>query len=288
MSYVPVSNSFYMRKDIYHNPFFAFSRKYIRSIVLAILSSPIVIAALTLPVDPDSNTQRVSIQGELSNPASIDITEVEIPDSSHRYINHSDLRNQPYILVSEEDAQLKRIYDYTRFHIGLYLTLSTGILAALKYKTPKDTDNEFILPLGFLLAAGVCGGIVGSNIPNYLTYSSEYVEVKLLDGQERKNQFVRVIPFIEGVHRFYIPLKEFDISYSKWIRLEHTAFWLAVACLLILVMWDAESKDESEKTYKLSIKTDGMKSAINGESLFIVGEGELGIQTNSSSNSKQQ
>lgn len=225
-------------------------------------------------VDPSINPAENDVPPPAANPNQEPLDIVE-PTIVPPYIENSDLRNTSHILVSGEDKQLSRLYDYTKFHIGLYLTLATGILAALKYKTTKNTDIDFAFPLGLLLIAGMCGGIVASNIPNYLTYSSELVEVNpFIEGGE-SNKFIRVIPFIEGKHRLFL----LDLTYSKWIRLEHTAFWLAVIYLLVLVIWDAESEEKPAKKYKLTINTKEGESSFNCEKLSVASEIDLELKS---------
>jgi len=63
--------------------------------------------------------------------------------------------------------QVKTLYDYTKFHIGLYLTLGTVLAAALSAKeSPVHLWHPAIwAAVGFIALAGMAGGIVASTLP---------------------------------------------------------------------------------------------------------------------------
>jgi len=117
-----------------------------------------------------------------------------------------------------DDHQLSTLFDYTKFHIGLYSTLITGLFAIIAFAMhdPNGKILVYLLPYarytaGFILIAGAAGGVIASNIPNYKTFES-YSSARLP---------------IFGIPSF---------TYAVFAHVEHLAFWTAVgiasyACL---------------------------------------------------------
>jgi hypothetical protein len=110
--------------------------------------------------------------------------------------------------MESADPQLKMLFDYTIFHIGLYTTLVTALFALLtfghEHKRVKLSLSPLKWTVGFFLLAGAAGGAIASNIPHYrdfATYSSA------------------------GLTAFgFIPLP----SYSWLEHIEHAAFWFGI------------------------------------------------------------
>ena len=74
------------------------------------------------------------------------------------------------------DDQLKTLFDYTKFHIGVYITLGSGIAGVLAYEA-SHTDFSlgcyarwgFRLSLLLLALAGLGGGIIAGNLIDFTT-----------------------------------------------------------------------------------------------------------------------
>ena len=108
--------------------------------------------------------------------------------------------------------QLDRLFDYTKFHIGFYATVITGLFAVIGFAVSNSQQEvlRHILPFAWVtallvLTAGAAGGVIASNIPEYPTFES----------------------FADKTTE----LKVFGVStrhYSDFVRLEHMAFWAAV------------------------------------------------------------
>jgi hypothetical protein len=98
--------------------------------------------------------------------------------------------------------QLKLLFDYTKFHIGIYATLITTLVAAREY-CPGRTPTFLRWTLAAFLIAGAAGGVVASNIPAFHSYD-RFVSAKI------------------GVFRFVVMPAE------CWVHLEHDAFWLGI------------------------------------------------------------
>jgi hypothetical protein len=69
-----------------------------------------------------------------------------------------------------EFERLNLLYDYTKFHIGLYTTLVAALVAARETIIPR-APAYLRWTLLFFLLAGAAGGVVASNVPDFSTYS---------------------------------------------------------------------------------------------------------------------
>jgi hypothetical protein len=73
------------------------------------------------------------------------------------------------------DDQLKQLFDYTKFHIGLYTTLLAAIIGVFANDTLKRSYSNYVpFMIGTVicfLVAGAAGGLVASSIPFYTRFS---------------------------------------------------------------------------------------------------------------------
>ena len=111
------------------------------------------------------------------------------------------------------DDQLQQLFDYTIFHIGLYTTLITVIIAVFA----NDSLNKIYysnylsyikVVLLLFLIAGAAGGLVASSIPffkDFSTFSQAWIGPWGLE----------VIPSILCTH------------------IEHTAFWIGIGVAVV-------------------------------------------------------
>lgn len=125
-----------------------------------------------------------------------------------------DLDKRPSDAIEKQQLQL--LFDYTKFHIGLYAGVIAGLLALAKLGGPMSPP--VVLVLGFavlcVVAAGASGGIVASNIPEH------------------------------DLEKYY-PEKEvgfFGWECTKrkakdWCRTEHFFFWLAIVTGLPMILY---------------------------------------------------
>jgi hypothetical protein len=107
--------------------------------------------------------------------------------------------------TAENAEQVKLLFDYTKFHIGLYSTFGTAVLALLSGKfervsicTPLLVSS--LLPIG---VAGLAAGVIASSLPHL--FGS-------VDVREAK-----IGPLIFERWRL-----------RSWTYVEHTSFWVAV------------------------------------------------------------
>ena len=110
------------------------------------------------------------------------------------------------------DDQLKLLMDYTKFHIGVYLSFGIASVAMVRFADVRIDDLKLSLML--LVVAGAAGGVIGSSIPEYKTWA-EFTRSKL--------------------GALGIPL----LPYWAWAKIEHVAFWAALVLgAFRLVYWD--------------------------------------------------
>jgi hypothetical protein len=116
--------------------------------------------------------------------------------------------------MKQMDEQLTALLEYTKFHIGVYITLSTGIIAAFANKDISRDYHQFVpWALGSLVCfilAGVFGGLVGSSIPDF-TSIDDFKNAKLGPSWSKRMQ----VPAVKCIGR------------------EHAFFWLG--CLIAFV-----------------------------------------------------
>lgn len=137
--------------------------------------------------------------------------------------------------INKEQVEL--LFDYTKFHIGLYSTFASGVLALLAGEFAKDwAICRTLLALSLLpiAIAGVAAGVIASSLPH-------------LYGK-RDVRTARIGPLWFEKWRL-----------RCWTYLEHTMFWIAVlmaaASLIIpLICPVCPRKDVKQKPMEVIIK----------------------------------
>ncbi|GJL55931.1 MAG: hypothetical protein NPIRA02_30630 [Nitrospirales bacterium] len=103
--------------------------------------------------------------------------------------------------------QLKLLFEYTKFHIGLYATLITGLIALMSLGY-VDFRPHFRIPIYitvlFFTFAGAAGGVVGSSACMY----------KDLKAFQNARIGFWGLPMFKG---------------KTWATLEHLFFWIGLA-----------------------------------------------------------
>jgi hypothetical protein len=115
-----------------------------------------------------------------------------------------------------QGEQVKQLYDYTKFHIGLYtglITAVTTVLGITRTQTSQVT-REIVPYLGitllFLVIAGMAGGVIGSTI----SLDSEAICKGKKIG----------------------PLNREWFSTTTWAHVEHWAFWCGILSTILGVV----------------------------------------------------
>ena len=106
--------------------------------------------------------------------------------------------------------QVKLLFDYTKFHIGVYTTIATILVAVINTEWGKSLQlsKPLVWTAIILIAvAGVAGGTIASSLPHYDTldcFMSSWI----------------------GPYRFTLMTGE------VWTYVEHTSFWFAAAAIV--------------------------------------------------------
>ena len=120
-------------------------------------------------------------------------------------------------LAGAKQKSLELLYDYTKFHIGVYLTLAASYLTAATANIGGTKllmlNPVFVWPtVLFIALAGLAGGVIVSSLTQWLGESStEFLasEVGLWDW------------------------KSIHFRARTWTHIEHTSFWLGLACAVL-------------------------------------------------------
>lgn len=119
------------------------------------------------------------------------------------------------------DKRLDRLLDYTKFHVGIYLSIGGGLVALIGAASKAEDETflkEFVgspkvlaLALLFMALAGLAGGIVASCCTQYQTFEELWTKPQ---GPSRRK-------WLTG---------------ESWAFVEHAAFWLALLLLAYAVL----------------------------------------------------
>lgn len=132
-----------------------------------------------------------------------------------------------------EFEQLKLLFDYTKFHIGLYTTVATifGGLYSASDKLPfKFNSGLLIGSVICILLAGIAGGTIASSIPGHSGYTQFWGAV--------------IGPF---------RLKLFKAE--TWTYIEHSAFWLAALLAVLSIVSHSPTDAPSAPHRKTALLT---------------------------------
>jgi hypothetical protein len=117
--------------------------------------------------------------------------------------------------------KVKLLFDYTKFHIGLYTTLGTLFVGVLTFSQAHlPTCSRVLLWLGVICVgvAGLAGGVIASTLPHMDSIQMFWTK--------------RLGPF--GSERV-------SLTGENWTYLEHGAFWAGL--LLAAAAFFARSPD---------------------------------------------
>ena len=112
--------------------------------------------------------------------------------------------------------QVKLLFDYTKFHIGVYTTAASVLVAVVntEFGRTLHLPPKLIWTAVLLIAvAGLAGGTIASTLPHCKTIES-FMSSKV------------------G------PYRSKALTGEAWTYVEHTAFWAAIASVLI-AFWNA-------------------------------------------------
>ncbi|WP_027584183.1 hypothetical protein [Bradyrhizobium sp. Ai1a-2] len=146
--------------------------------------------------------------------------------------------------ANRELERLKLLFDYTKFHIGLYTTVATifGALIAASAAGDKGTQGgslgsaapstaPFHFAHGwlgasviFICIAGIAGGTIASSIPGYSGYTEFWN--------------AEIGPFWDKpIGSFSFSFERLRLRAETWTYIEHGAFWVAVILALLSIIF---------------------------------------------------
>ena len=113
--------------------------------------------------------------------------------------------------IKENATTVERLFDYTKFHITVYTTLATLLVAAA-----SDYMNSTFVPslvyiraaVVAILGAGLAAGVVAASMP---------------EGAGK----VKVWDWRTGPYNWHV------MSIRSWTFVEHTSFWVAAVLALL-------------------------------------------------------
>jgi hypothetical protein len=117
-----------------------------------------------------------------------------------------------------KDKRLERLDDYTKFHIGIYLSIGGAIVALLGsdkaswlVKYFGGNRDVLLFALLFMVIAGFAGGVIASGTTSCETFDEFW----------KKPQGPVVFKWFDGIY---------------WTYVEHVSFWISlglVACAIL-------------------------------------------------------
>jgi hypothetical protein len=123
----------------------------------------------------------------------------------------------PVLIAAQRTAELKSLellFDYTKFHIGVYLTLTATYITLATSKVGEILPKLNPCAAGFavicFLIAGIAGGMIGSHIP----------ECDCASATAFMGQSLDVWWFVTFPAR-------------RWAAIEHNAFWVGIIAALL-------------------------------------------------------
>jgi hypothetical protein len=111
---------------------------------------------------------------------------------------------------NSDDKRLDRLLDYTKFHIGIYLSIGGGLVALLGSSANIQFLDRLIgspialaLALIFIVVAGVAGGIIASCTTQYRSFDDFWFKC-------------------QGPHTSRL------LTGKTWVLIEHGSFWISL------------------------------------------------------------
>ncbi len=116
-----------------------------------------------------------------------------------------------------EYDRVKTLFDYTKFHIGLYLTIGTLLVGVVGTKAPIAFRHWLLwLAVFFIGLAGFAGGMIASTLP-YCKSLATFETLPIGPGDRK-----------------WLPGK-------SWATFEHRCFWIGIILGILSVLFGPSS-----------------------------------------------
>ena len=113
-----------------------------------------------------------------------------------------------------DDKRIDRLLDYTKFHVGIYLSIGGGIIALLGSRDQSDyvkaligSPTWLVIGLVLIVIAGIAGGTIASSCTHIRCFDTFWTKDK--------------------TGPFSVPI----MTGRWWAYWEHGAFWLGLGCI---------------------------------------------------------
>ena len=147
---------------------------------------------------------------------------------------------------------LELLFEYTKFHIGAYLTVAASFITLASLKNGEDFALPLSRPLVYLamvlfMIAGLAGGVIVSTITQCYGLDSQSTSTSL-----RCASTVKFMALDMG------PGDGTLVSYKgeRWIHIEHFSFWLGLLAALGSYLFAPRQKPASPKP-PLAVQVEG-------------------------------
>lgn len=144
---------------------------------------------------------------------------------------------------------LELLHDYTKFHIGFYLTLATGFITIASLKKGDgfllDVRQRFVWgAMICFMVAGFAGGVIVSSI----------TQCYGLDASLIPNRCSSSAAFLK---KDLGPLELRWFSGLRWTQLEHVSFWAGLALALFSFKRRETGDNTDARAKPLDVKVSG-------------------------------
>ena len=159
------------------------------------------------------------------------MTKVAKSPSKHSDLLSADERKKLAEDAKVEMEQVKMLFEYTKFHIGLYTTIATAFGAILAFQAKSGNENLlklqpwelFFIVLSFvsICLAGLAGGVITSSLTQFTTLHGDhgFLQRPIGPGSDKWKFFAK-----------------FWRRGESWTFFEHSSFWVAMILAAIVVI----------------------------------------------------
>ena len=118
--------------------------------------------------------------------------------------------------MSDDNARLDRLFEYTKFHIGIYILAAGAMVTIAGSEQLRGFFDSLFKPFLFgaivlMFVAGLAGGVIASTCACAATFDEVWK--------------TRIGPWLFTKHLRF--------PGHMWARIEHLAFWASAICFAV-------------------------------------------------------
>ena len=118
-----------------------------------------------------------------------------------------------------EIEHIKQIYDYTKFHIGLYFTFLAGLIAFVNFGRGENAGDQHRTALVVIIYVLLVGGVAGALVASRIVYGPWQEGSFVIEN----SWFWKKRPSRWANSKFYCSCADLSLV------IEHYAFWVALS-----------------------------------------------------------